>query len=76
MSDFRRDYSAPPPYHAYNRRVATWRADSFDDWDDVEPSRSVVTANTDEIVEQAESEMGDAVRLEFIPFSPPRRSSV
>jgi hypothetical protein len=62
---------------AYNPKVATWRADFFDDWDDAAPSRSmVISANSDdEIVEEAELEMGRAVRLEFFPFIPPRRPS-
>ena len=66
-----------PRLPAYNREVATWRVDFFDDWDDVAPSRSmVISANRDdEIVDEAESEMGDAVRLAFIPFIPPHRPS-
>jgi hypothetical protein len=50
--------------------MATWRADFFEDWDDEAPSRSmIISANSeDEIVEEAESGMRDAVRLEFVPL--------
>jgi hypothetical protein len=43
----------------------------------VSPSRStIISANSDdEIVDQAESEIGDDVRLEFISLVPPGRSS-
>jgi hypothetical protein len=50
--------------------MATWRADFFEDWDDESPSRSmIISANSeDEIVEEAESELRNAVRLEFVPL--------
>ena len=56
--------------------MAIWRADFFDDWDDASPPRSmIVSANSDdEIVNEAESHMGDAVRLEFIPLNSGLRS--
>jgi hypothetical protein len=56
--------------------MATWRADFFDDWDDASPSRSmIISANSDdEIVNEAESQIGDAVRLEFIALNSGHRS--
>ena len=46
---------------------AAWRADFFDSWDDVAPSRSVmISANSeDEAVDQAAAQMGGAARIEF-----------
>jgi hypothetical protein len=58
------------PFRRYTATMATWRADFFEDWDDARPSRSmIISANSEgEIVEEAESGMRDAVRLEFIPI--------
>jgi hypothetical protein len=46
---------------------ATWRADFFDSWDDVAPSRSVMIRadSEDEAVDQAAAQMGGAARIEF-----------
>jgi len=63
-------------YHGYNCAMATWRANFFDDWDDLTPARSMIISGNseEEIVEEAECGMRDAVRLEFIPLNSELRS--
>ena len=48
-------------------KQGTWRADFFDDTDDLLPSRSVIISadSEDDAVDQATAQMGDAVRVEF-----------
>jgi hypothetical protein len=47
--------------------MKTWRADFFNDTDDMLPFRSVVISaeSEDEAVDQAAAQMGDAIRIEF-----------
>jgi len=55
--------------------VVTWRADFFNEWDDLSPSRSmIISANTDdEIVKEAEADMRGAARVELIRPTPKGR---
>ena len=52
--------------------VETWRADFFENWDDLAPSRSITIAaeSEEEAVEMAAAQMGDAARIEFAPMVP------
>jgi hypothetical protein len=50
------------------RKIATWRADFFDDSDDMSPSRSVMifADSEDDAVAKAAAQMGDAAQVNFI----------
>ena len=50
------------------KKIATWRADFFNDSDDMAPSRSVVifADSEDDAVAKVAAQMGDAVQVNFI----------